>query len=255
MLKGLFGKSRFLEADLEDWIFETWAWLMRNLGGMEHLAQTPLIIPTPEFFPRTETEGHERAGFMLDCLKQTWGLMDWPTQLEAFDRQPANAQVGEFWNLAGGEAPNGLFQARDGLGWIGYASDLVAQPHRLTATLAHELSHYLLSSVAEPSPGGEDAHELATELCVAYFGGGVFAANTAFEFSQHGDSFSQGWRSSRNGYFSERTWAFALALFLSLKNEPIPDRWLKPGLTAMTQKAMRYLAGSPSLMAPLRGIG
>ena len=61
----LFGGGRFLEADIEDWVLETWAWLLTEFGGMERLRRSPLVLPTREFFPLTETEGHARAtGFV-----------------------------------------------------------------------------------------------------------------------------------------------------------------------------------------------
>jgi len=44
MLKGLLGPSTFLERDLEEWTLETWAWLMRNLGGAARLEATPLVF-------------------------------------------------------------------------------------------------------------------------------------------------------------------------------------------------------------------
>jgi len=36
--------AAFLDRDLEDWSFETWAWLTRSLGGHERLARTPLMV-------------------------------------------------------------------------------------------------------------------------------------------------------------------------------------------------------------------
>ena len=61
MFGKLFGGGRFLDEDLEDWQLETWAWLMRHLGGMAHLAGTPLVLPTKDFFPPSGAEGHDKA--------------------------------------------------------------------------------------------------------------------------------------------------------------------------------------------------
>ncbi len=95
---------------------------------------------------------------------------------------------------------------------------------------------------------------MATDLAVAFRGFGVFGANTAFTFGQHQDAFSQGWASSRNGYLSERSWAFALALFCTLKDKPEPTEHLKAALVDPTRKAMRYLERNAGLLAPLRDI-
>jgi hypothetical protein len=256
MLNALFGRGSFLGEDLEPWCLDTWAWMMRNLGGMGRLRDSPLITPSRDFFPPSEATGHDRAIHVFSCVRYIMGMADWHCELEAYERPQANAQVGEFWLLRTPNAPNGTFQVKDNTVRISYAADLVDNPAALVATFAHELCHYLLATVPEPSPGGPDTHELDTDLAVAYVGFGVFAANNAFSFSQHGDSFSQGWRSQRNGYLSERSWAFALALFLRLKGEPAAaDKWLKPGLAAEVAKADRYLAKHPALLEPLEAIG
>jgi hypothetical protein len=232
---GIFGKSRFLEPDLEDWLLETWAWLDRGLDGGGDRRQTQLITPSSAHFPPTEAEGRRRALYVFDLVKSHMGLTNWPCELEAYDRSGAGAQVGEFWVLQSRGSPNGTFRIEQGRAIISYANDLVARPSDLIATLAHELSHYLLVRIEEPTPGGREALELATDLTVAYTGFGVFGANHAFSFGQHGDTFSQGWRSRRNGYFSERSWAFALALFGVLTDQNIPERWLKPSVADLTK--------------------
>jgi hypothetical protein len=105
-----------------------------------------------------------------------------------------------------------------------------------------------------PMPGGREAHELTTELCVAYSGFAIFGANAAFEFGQFQGAGIQGWQSQRHGYFSERSWAFALAVFLALKDAPAPVGALKPSVAGLADKAARYLTRSPGLLEPLREI-
>jgi hypothetical protein len=255
MFGGLLGRASFLGDDLEAWCLETWAWFMRNLGGIDHLRSTPLATPSRDFFPPSDAVGHQRAVHIFGCVKTAMGMDDWDYVLEPYDRREANAQVGEFWFLRSKGAPNGTFRIEDGAVRISYARDLVGKPADLVATLAHELCHYRLATIEEPSPGGPETHELDTDLAVAYAGLGIFGANRAFDFQQHGDAFSQGWRSQRNGYLSERTWAFALSLFLALKDESgAANRWLKPSVAAEVAKADRYLKRRVDLTAPLRAI-
>jgi hypothetical protein len=249
----LLGKGRFLDAELEDYCLETWAWLLAGLGGVERLVATPWVTPSRDFFPPTEAEGHARAAHLFACVRDLMGMADWPCRLTSYERA-GQQQVGEFLFVNNPEQPNGLFWIEDGVGRIEYAADLVAQPQLLTAVFAHELSHYLLAGLPDPPQDGPIAHELATELCVAFTGFGIFAANTAFAFAQHGDGFSQGWRSQRNGYLSDRAWAFALALFGTLKGEPAPEKWLKDGLAPMVRAAEKYLAKQDARLAPLRAI-
>ncbi|MFI4975166.1 MAG: hypothetical protein ACHP84_11560 [Caulobacterales bacterium] len=251
---GLFGKSTFLDRDLEAWTLETWAWLMRNLGGVERLCARPLVTANRAFYPPTETEGHERALYIFDLTKRLMGLGDWPCTLEAFDRPPASVRVAQYAVIQSTGAPNGTFRIEDGEVFISYASDLAERPRELIATLAHELAHYIICTVREPIPGGREVHELTTELTVAFAGFGVFAANHAFEFSGYQGAGGHGWRSRHSGYFSERTWAFALALFTTLRSDDAGLETLKRNVADLTKQARRYLTRNGSLVAPLMEI-
>lgn len=252
---GLFGKSRFLDADIEDWCLETWAWLLANLGGLKRLREMQLVLATREFFPPTDAEAHERALYIFERVKLWMGMKDWAAELHAAERSDRFQRVGAYSALQHSRrSPDGTFRIEDGKVIITYAADLVAQPRLLIATLAHELAHYLLSSVRKPIPGGNDLHELATELTVAFCGFGVFAANSAFHFEQHQDVYGQGWRTGRHGYFSEPTWAFAIALFATLKEIEIPEGDLKDSVAHLTRKAIKYLKRYPDRLAPLLAI-
>ncbi len=244
----LFGKSAFLDRDVEAWHFETWAWLLRNLGR-DGFAHTPLVLPTRDFFSPTKATGHERALHAFDCVKAAMGMTKWPCELVADEGPPGAQEVGEFFTLQTPGRPAGTFTAKDGVATIMYAADLVKEPIHLVATFAHELSHYLLGGVKEEPPGGWELHELATDLTVAYCGLGVFGANSAFQFERFQDTGRQGWKSRRSGYLSERTWALALATFLAMTDRRgAADEWLKPGLRDVVRSAEKYLAKNPSLL-------
>ena len=251
MLKGLFGPRTFLEVGLEEWCLEAWAWIARDLGENSGVPRGPLGLANTTFFPATTTEGEARAAYLFERVKDLMGMSDWACELQPRKRPPPGARVGEFWVL-NSNAPHGTFQRVDGRAVISYAVDLIQDPRHLIAVFAHELAHFRLAAFAEYAPGGLAVHELLTELAVAYFGFGVFAANAAFSFSQHGDTFSQGWRSQHSGYFSERTWAFALALFLALRGEQgAAKSVLKPSVATMTQKAELYFERRPNLVSSL----
>jgi len=251
---GLFGKSRFLDPDVEDWMLEAWAWLMTNLGGMARLSQAPLVAATRDYFPPTETEGHARALYVLERVKLLMGLPQRPCELQPFDRLEAHQRVGLYAVLERRGSANGTFRIEDGRVIISYAAELADQPRQLVATLAHELGHYQIATVRKPLPGGARLHELLTDLSVAYNGFGLFGANAAFRFEQHQDTFGQGWSAQRNGYFSEPSWAFAIALFTALSGEEVPRGQLKASVATLTRRASRYLQRNPALIEPLRAI-
>jgi hypothetical protein len=252
---GLFGKSRFLDADIEDWCLETWAWLLINLGGLKRQREMQLVLATRDFFPPTDAVGHERALYVFERVKLWMGMQDWACELHADDRGEQLQRVGTFNALQHRRrAPDGTFRIEDGQVVITYAADLVAQPRRLIATLSHELAHYLLASVRKPIPGGNDLRELATELTAAYCGFGLFGANDAFNFQQHQDAFGQGWSTGRRGYFSESTWAFAIALFTTLNEIEVPKGELKDSVAHLTRRAIKYLKRNPERLEPLKAI-
>ena len=250
---GLFGKSRFLEPEIEDWVLDCWGWLMRNLGGMSRLRATPLVTASREFFPPTDAQGHARAEYLFERVKTLMGLCDWPCQLDPVER-PLEVRVGFYAKVNHGKGALGTFRYDDGQAVITYAADLAGDPRQLIATLAHELAHYRLAAIRAGTPGGESLHELATELAVAHAGFGVFRANAAFRFEQHQDPFGQGWSTSRAGYFTEPTWAFVIALFTALKGVNLPRGHLKDSVADLTNRAQRYLSRNDGLLEPLRKI-
>jgi hypothetical protein len=195
---GLFGKSTFLEKELEAWSLETWAWLMHAFGGMARLKRTPLVLANKDFFPPTDMQGAERGRYVFDLVRRWTGLHESACALESYERPVTTASLGGLAMLKGASAPSGTFRVEDGQPIVSYALDLVEQPRVLIPTLAHELSHYMIARawLEGAAPGGREAHELATELCVAYCGFAVFGANSAFEFGQFQGGGVQGWSSS-----------------------------------------------------------
>jgi len=213
-----------------------------------------MVTPTREHFPPTDATGHEKVEHVFAAVKAAMGMSEWACRLEPQEHRPAMARLGELAVLETQGAPLGTFRIEGGEAVITYAPELADDPWRLTATLSHELSHYLLEAIAEDLD--EETYELATDLTVAYAGLGLFGANTAFSFSQHGDTFSQGWQWSRAGYLSPNSWAFALAIFTALsESDADVERWLKPEMANLYRQASKYLARHPKLLDDLRRIG
>jgi hypothetical protein len=246
---GLFGKTRYLDPDIEDWCLETWGWLMANLGGIERLRRTPLAAPTPEFFPPTAAQGHERALYLFERVKTLMGMADMPARLEAFERPPARQRLGLFGKEEIESAPGGSFRLDGDTLVIGYASDLVGRPETLIVTLSHELARGLVESIRKPIPGGGEFRELASELALAFAGFGLFGVRGAYKPAQSRNPFAQ-----RGITFSEPIWAFALALFAAMKGIEAPVGALGAVPADLTLKAERYFKRNQDLLAPLRAI-
>lgn len=249
-----FGKPKtFLEAEDEDWQLAAWGWLLARFGE-ERLRQAPLVTTARQYFPPTDAVGHARAEHVFRCVQTLAGMTDWPCELVAMPERP-KTRVAELGNvkITAGHMPLGTFSRDRNGAIIAYDPGSVDKPAILVATLAHELSHYLLHSVADLPPGGELMHEFATDLTTVYLGFGLFGANQAFNFSQFRDVYSQGWSTSGAGYLGERDWAFALAIYCALRGEDVSTlkQWLKPYLYKDTQSAARYLAKNPQALTKI----
>ena len=252
-----FGNGPFLEPEHETWQIETWAWLLRHLGGTQDLARSPIVKPTRDFFSPTNATGHARAEHVFAAVKRHARMADWPCDLIDQPKRP-ETQLGEFvvLNAVSGGLPLGTFSHDGRRATITYDPASIDDPATLVATLAHELAHYRLAALPGDPPGGPEAREPATDLTTVYLGFGAFGANCAFNFRRHQDFLSQGWKWSRQGYLGEREWVFSLAIFLQLRGEPVDTlrTLLKPHLFTDLRKAYRSLARRAALLAPLRAI-
>jgi len=252
-----FRARSILEADEQEWQVDTWTWLLEEKGGIADLARAQLVLPTPEFFPRTELTGHARVAFVFDRIKDLAGLAEWPCNLIAQpDRGGLAVNAVTAMKVRRG-APAGTYLRQGNAAEISYDPKLIADPWALIATLAHELSHYFLDDYRKMPPGGAEGFEPATDLGVAYLGFGLFAANSAFRFHQTQDFQSQGWATSRLGYLKEREWVFALAVFLALRgiDPAVAATHLKPHLASQLKRTIRYLKANPSIVAQIAAAG
>ena len=250
-----FGKTKtFLDADDEDWHLAVWGWLLARYGE-DRLHRAPLVTTNREFFPPSDATGHARAEHIFGIVKSIAGMADWPCELEAQAPRPGThvSRLG-IVKITKGAMPLGTFSANGNSAVITYDPGSIDKPALLVATLAHELSHYLLRVTRDLSPGGEEMHEFATDLTTVYLGFGLFGANQAFNFSQFTSGMTQGWSTSGAGYLRERDWAFALATFCALRgDDPTALKpWLKPYLYKDTQDAARYLTRSPLTLAKIK---
>jgi hypothetical protein len=234
----LFGSRTFLDAEDETWQIETWQWLIRELGPVPGL-----ITPTRAFFPSTTETGARRVEHIFKCIKQHAGMDHLHCRLMEQPRS-ASLRVGDVAALKRVEhAPAGTFAVEGNEAVVSYDPAQADDPLALVVVLIHELAHYRLAHMRHAPPGGEDLHEYTTDLLTVYLGFGTFSAASAFNFSQHQDVMSQGWRYSRLGYLGERGFVFALAIFLELRDQSSEDvkTFLKPHLFADLLKARRYL--------------
>lgn len=251
---GLFGPRRPLTAAEWDWQLAAFRWLIDEFDGLDQHRMGILATPDGACFPDSKLTGDARAEELLHQIMTIADIADWPVRLVMDDGEPELRAVSQMhavtpdtgWAL-------GTFQAvEDGTG--GWLAEIVASRQQLgdeaalVATLAHEVSHYFLSGTERPVPGGEDCHELLTDLTAVFLGFGIFLGNSA-RYSRHtqgelGTQYGGWFLSGSQGYLSERALMSALAISETLAGrDPMAAApYLKPHLAADLKDAARYIA-------------
>lgn len=118
----------------------------------------------------------------------------------------------------------GTFQETEDERVIQYDPEMMHKPINFISTMAHEVMHARLSGLVHIVPGGEGAHELATDLGCIIAGFGVFQMQAADD---------AGW----SGYMTQSSRAHALAVFLDRRG--LGPEAVNPYLSGRCQKLLR----------------
>lgn len=166
-----------------------------------------VVLPTRAFFAAPRGAGHDTARAVLDDVQRHLRFSE-PISMTPLARHlPEHRHdYAVLSEISGSYAGSGNHHH------ITYDPDQLARPIAFINTLAHEVMHARLAPHVDEVPGGDAAHELATDLGCIIAGFGIFqleAANAA------------GW----SGYLSQNTRAFALAMFLE-RRKLDPERVL-----------------------------
>jgi len=218
----MFWNKPIISSDLRDWIEDNFDWVENNRP--DWLKNTTLVLPTKAFFTAPGGTGHDIALAVMQDVKRLLKI-DRQIKLEALPELPDELQhqYGQLSQIAG------EYWHDDEVPVITYRPNLLRQPLGFINTMAHELIHARLAPVAAELPGGDAAHELATDLHCIIAGFGVIQLQAAEQL---------GW----TGYMTQASRAVALAEFMKRANTASetalqclstrPKRWLKKALKA-----------------------
>lgn len=249
----LFGPKRPLAAEEWEWQLAGFRWLLEEFEGLDKHRAGILATPDGACFPDTKLTGDARAAELLLQIMTIADIADWPVRLVMDDGEPELRAVSQMHALTPETGwAMGTFQiVEDGAG--GWLAEIVASRQQigdeaeLVATLAHEVAHYLLSSTERPVPGGEDCHELLTDLAAVFLGFGIFLGNGA-RYSRHtqgelGTQYGGWFVAGSQGYLSERALMTALAISETLagRDPRAAAAYLKPHLAQDLKQAVRYI--------------
>jgi hypothetical protein len=203
---GLFGPKCPLGTREKTWVEWRMRWLAERFS-VARMRRVPVILPTNEFFP-DKLAGHRDGA--RECFERMCMYME---------IDPATVNL-EF--IADENMPNaaGLYQMRERSN-ICVAESQIAAPHRLLATLAHELAHELLLKGGHLTQHVAD-HEHVTDLLPVFLGVGIFVANATVEFLSESTASTHRWSISRQGYLNSIVLGYALAVFAYVRGEDRP---------------------------------
>lgn len=220
MFAALLKPKPVLDAETVDWMFDCFAWGLRNLDAGVFNNETILVTPTNEHFPGSESSVQGMAQLILDQVKGYAGVKHWPCRLvdanSISSLQPASLLLDGPLRGAAGKVPAVVDESR--YLPIPYNVDSMRDPEVLIANYAHVLAHYLASLVEEPPPGGEQNWPHVTELLAVFMGFGLMMANSAYTAKIRSCSSCASPAVERTNYLSQYDISYALAIFCGLKD-------------------------------------
>ena len=202
-----------VDDESQEWVLDSFHWAIDQ--GLLN-AQTRLILPTAANFPAPKDK--TLAGpALVKAIQSHLNISYVPIEVHPLDMLPAEyridynavSEIGGTWQTDGDTAV------------ITYDPALTERPLAFLSVLIHEVMHQRLHMTDMSMPGGFEAEELSTDLhCITAGFGSIQMAGAE----------QSGWQ----GYLRQETRAFALALFLDLTGEALPN--LPPRSNRMVRK-------------------
>ena len=226
---GIFKNKPLLETDASDWLFDAFAWSLRNFDAEVFRHETILVTPTNQHFPGRQSSAQGMAQLIFDQVKTYAGLQHWPCRLVTADDPAVNAP-GQVLLESPARGTKAVAQASAQEAQqlvIPYNANQLAKPEAMIANYAHILAHYLSQMAGEPPPGGEQFWPQATEVLAVFMGFGLMVANSAYTF-RGGCGSCYNPLSERSAFLSQDEATYALAIFCVLKD--LPNKEVLPHL-------------------------
>lgn len=243
MLFGLLDHHPLLDEAYAGWMFDVYAWALRNFDPVMFRDETFLVTPSNQHFPGRANSPEEMANLIFRRVVGYAGMAHWPLKLlppgtcvlEPGTEVRVVAGTRGSRAVAADPSPASLT--------LSYEPDYLNNPEAMIAVFAHTLAHYLGTSAAQAPPGGAENWPHVTEILAVFLGFGLMFANTALVLPRGGCCGGPVVR--RQAYVSQHDITYALAIFSALKNVPQKEvlRHLKKPLRGHFKQALREVKG------------
>lgn len=244
---GLFSKKNNNECPIDPemrlWMENAFLWLATQFG-QDNIATKPMLYPTPELFPIHYNGTKESMIKTAEIVAKQMELDINEITLDIYEQniQELCGDLGfRMWTELDSNSEEkfsaGLYfdKNENGKYEIMIEKKTLTDPENLVATLAHELSHIKILGEKRLEYNDENL----TDLTPVVFGFGIFNANSAYKEYKSFD----GYGNNSLGYFKQREWGYALALYSYYRTEENPD-WLKyltPNIQSDYKKSTEFI--------------
>lgn len=221
------------------WVEETLDWFHTNFID---LTQQPTFTPVRKYFPHDFKGNEEDAEFLLDIMGGYFQLNTQRIRLDFFDESTLDLGPG-LMTQKDGKGAAGYFMQSGYKFAISLEVNQLKDLDSLIATMAHEISHYLIME-EKGYHFEETENEYLTDMAVIVYGFGIFMGNSKFKFKQwsSGDGYG-GWSMSNQGYLPQEVIAYAMAEIQRRKNdfEPSWTQYLNKSFRKLFEKSLKYV--------------
>ena len=246
-------KEPVLPAETSDWLWQNFAWAMRNFDADVFYNDSILVLPTNKYFAGTMHNHDEMAQSVFENVRKYAGMSHWacqvlPQQAQCEIEQPKVEIIGALRGDKGQKVDNPSHYLP-----IYYNPQQVSHPETLIANFAHMLAHYLSTMATEPPPNNDNNQwQYSTEVVAIFMGFGIMFANSAFTFKGSCASCTPA-GGDRAASLSELEATYTLAIFCSLKQLPAKKikNFIKSHLRGFFTRAVKEANIAPQRQALL----
>ena len=253
----LFSRKPLLDEDATRWLFEAYAWALKNFGSDLFYEDTILVTASDRHFPDKADNVEEMIATVFGRVKTYAQMQNWPYQLEMFNPGIVPATTPEVFIQNAVRGPDcRIILTNDAPAiTLFYDPNLVKKPEMLIAALSHELAACLSRATQEAPPGGEELKGHIADFLSIFMGFGLFLANNAFSVCR-GSCGGCGMSVQTSGYLTEDEMTYALAIFCALKNIQNPDIFphLKKTLHPFFKKALKEIKNNATELNRLKSL-
>ncbi len=216
---------------------------VKNDFGTECFDSLSTILPDNSFYNYNFSGQKSDAEYVLSQTKIYLGLEDLEVKLDYFNDHPVKMTDGTLLSSPADingrwQSATGLYEQFDNEIVIHIESSILNNPIQLIATMAHELSHYILLGEGRI----EDNDEYLTDLVAVTYGFGIFMGNSRFTHTTD----NSGWQMSSSGYLPEQIIAYAMAWLAIFRKENITWKtYLNKSMLKYFEQSIEYINAYP----------